>query len=192
MHEFLRGTIYFKEIEYLKDKKYIIYPTTTSSQNSFAHQGEINLIENLCQETQGLGIKLYIKPKPNGSVGDYDEFKKYTHVIIGPYARNVNAIDLLDDNYNIYRYLLLKYSYLMINVGTTFGIEGALLNIPIMQLILDDEMYKGFAQYSKNPHIEKYLHNQNCIQITKLKSEHFSQINQFIDYSKDLKKWLIK
>ena len=49
------------------------------------------------------------KPKPNGPKGDYDIFKqKYSNVVVGTYASNSNSIDMLDEEYHTFRYLLLQ------------------------------------------------------------------------------------
>jgi hypothetical protein len=188
----LRNKKYIDEIERLRGKKYILYPATTSSLNPFAHKGEMQLIDKLCRTAQKCGVELYIKPKPNGACGDYDEFSKFDNVTIGLYATNHDSQDLLELEYNIYRYLLLKQSYLVINVGTTFVLEAALAGVPVMQLILKEDCFDNFSVYSRNSHIEKYLHGDFCVNIDNNSTIDLGNesIDCFRAYSARLKKWV--
>lgn len=188
----LRKEKYKKELSALSGKKYILYPTTTSSLNQFAHKGEMQLIDRLCSASANEGIDIYIKPKPNGVDGDYDIFKKNKNVIIGIYATDSNSMDLLDEEYNIYRYLLLKNAYLVVNVGTTFVLEAALADVPIVQLILREKSFDNFSIYSKNLHIEKYLHGNSCVHIGESDKISFDtqSLSKYYAYSQRLKRWV--
>lgn len=191
----LKNENYIDDLNLVKFANIILYIATTSSVNPSGHKGEMKLIEQLCMATQKLGKKLYIKPKPNGPQGDYDIFrKKYSNVIVGTYATNPNSIDMLDEEYHTFRYLLLYYADFIVNFGTTFVLEASLLDKPILQLNLSKKDYGEFGEYSENLHIKKYLLNEYSV---KIKNE-----NDLIDilqktqevfklYSGKIKKWIL-
>lgn len=183
-----------KDIELVKNKDIIMYITTTSSLNPSQHEGEMKFIDQLCLATKELDKTLYIKPKPNGPRGDYDIFKeKYENVIVGTYATNANNIDMLDEEYHTFRYLLLYYTKLIVNIGTTFVLESSLINKPILQLNLSKKNYGEFGKCSENLHIKKYLINENA-QKVKDKKDIVSILNNeqesFTKYSQNLKEWI--
>ncbi|MBJ2174582.1 hypothetical protein JBL43_10065 [Aureibaculum sp. A20] len=149
-------TEYFKELDKLKNKKIILYPTTTSS-SGIMHEGEMKLIDLLCKVFNGSNFYLYIKPKPNAPSGDYDQFKNYKNVIVGVYSNNSSGSDMLDNNYHIFRYLLLKESYHVINAGTTFALEAALMDKSITQLNMNIGDFLGFDKFCKTYHLNKYI-----------------------------------
>lgn len=190
----LKNESFLEDINFVKKKNIVMYITTTSSINPIQHDGEIKLIEQLCIATEKLGKTLYIKPKPNGPQGDYDIFKyKFENIIVGTYATNLNSVDMLDEEYHTFRYLLLYYSKLIVNFGTTFVLESALMDKPILQLNLSKKYYGKFGEYSNNLHIQKYLLNEysvkikdenDLIEILQIKQE------QFELYSNGLKKWI--
>ncbi|MDY7394205.1 hypothetical protein UMM65_03050 [Aureibaculum sp. 2210JD6-5] len=152
----ITGTDYYNELSTLKDKEIILYPTTTSSAG-IMHQGEMLLIDLLCKAFNDSNYYLYIKPKPNAPKGDYDEFKKYKNVIVGIYSNNSTGSDMLDDNYHIFRYLLLKESNHVINAGTTFALEAALMDKNIVQLDMKIDGFLGFDKFCKTYHLNKYI-----------------------------------
>lgn len=149
---------YLRELHLLKGKDIVMYPTTTSSIGIY-HEGEMDVIDDLCQAIQNTGKTLYIKPKPNGPKGDYDEFCKYENVIVGMYASNPDSRDMLNEEYHSFRYLLLKYSNMVVNVGTTFGLEAAIADKRLLQLDLQTDKYGSFTDFSKTYHLEKYILN---------------------------------
>jgi hypothetical protein len=192
----LKNNDFIQDIQVIKNKEIVTYVTTTSSINKAQHHGEMKLIGQLCQATRKLNKKIYIKPKPNGPKGDYDIFKdKYNHVIVGTYATNPNSIDILDEEYHTFRYLLLYYSDLIINFGTTFVLESSIMDKPIFQLNLSKEYYGDFGKYSNNIHIKKYLLNEYSFEV-KSAEDVVEVINKKYDsfekYSKNLKRWLIE
>ncbi|MBT5492559.1 hypothetical protein HOK00_10180 [bacterium] len=190
----LQNKEFIDDIGKIKNKQMVMYIATTSSINPLQHQGEMQLIEQLCEATKQLGRTLYVKPKPNSPSGDYDIFKeKYENAIVGAYATNSNSIDMLDEEYHTFRYLLLYYSNLIVNFGTTFVLESSLMDKPILQLDLSKEYYGEFGEYSTNLHIQKYLLKEHSFKVTSVhdivkvmttKKESFSA------YSKNLKEWL--
>jgi hypothetical protein len=154
----LSDRTYISDIEFIKRNDVVMYIPTTSSVSMSHHIGELVIIDDLCQALRELGKILYIKPKPNGPRGDYDRFEeRYKHVRVGCYATNHSGIDMLSEEYHTFRFLLLHYSSLIVNFGTTFVLEAALMQKPIFQMTLSGERYGNFARFSLNAHIKKYL-----------------------------------
>ncbi len=185
---------YISDLEILKRYSPVIYICTTSSVNPKFHIGEIKLINQLRNAVRSIGKNLYIKPKPNGVKGDYDIFLDDPNVYIGVYSSDPNSLDMLDEEYQSFRYLLLRNSNIIVNMGTTFVLEAALLDVPILQLGLNALDYGDFGSWSNNPHIKKYLlinhsltFNGNLEDLTK------NIINPAMAkaYSRNLKEWIL-
>lgn len=186
---------YINELKLIKKRNVIVYPTFTSSAGTAkSHHAEMQIIDMICATLEKLNKVLYIKPKPNGPTGDYDVYKnKYKNVIVGVYASDKNWIDMLDDEYHTFRYLMFKYSSLIINLGTTFVLEACLMDKPILQMNFLENENRELAFVSKNKHIKKYLLTNDAYLIKNENS--FENImtlkqNNFLNYSKKLKSWL--
>ena len=187
---------YLRDINIIRKNKTIVYATTTSSLNPEYHEGEVELIKKLCEAFCNTDKLLYIKPKPNGPKGDYDNLKrKYSNVVIGSYSMSPNSADMLNEEYHTFRYLLLYYTNLIINFGTTFVLESSLMNVPILQLQLSENKFGKFGQYANNIHIKKYLLRKeyfklkNTVNINQTVNGEFAQMKT---YSRALKKWLVE
>ena len=184
---------YLKELERIGNDRFILYPTTTSSLNPDMHKGELILINHLIKLSNNLGLKIYIKPKPNGPIGDYDQYQGLKNVIVGIYSTSTNSIDMLKDEYHSFRYLLLNKTEFLINAGTTFGLEAALAKTEILQLKLSKDLFGSFGEINHNPHIQRYLqvknfffYNGNFIDLI-----NFIKKKKYIGYSKRLRYWLL-
>lgn len=191
----LSNRSFLSDLDMVKRLSVVMYIPMTSSLNPTQHVGEMKLIDQLCQATEKLHKVLYIKPKPNGPVGDYDCFaERYSNVIVGTYATNPNSIDMLDEEYHTFRYLLLLNSDLIINYGTTFVLEAALMDKPILQLNLSTEDYGEFGEYSKNLHIKRYLLNENSVEVStvdEIMNILCGSAFKFESFSKEMKKWIL-
>ena len=106
-----------------------------------------------------------------------------------------NSADMLNEEYHTFRYLLLYYTNLIINFGTTFVLESSLMNVPILQLQLSENKFGKFGQYANNIHIQKYLLRKeyfklkNTVNINQTVNGEFAQMKT---YSRALKKWLVE
>ena len=148
---------YKKDLSEIKDDT-IMYVVSTSSRNAKAFDGELKLIRQLITFCNQHQKSLYIKPKPNGKQGEFDEFSSLQNVQIGLYGEGEQSECMLDDNYHKYRLALLKSVNLVINVYTTFALEAALVGVPILQLSLENSTTFGhFAELINNPHIKNYF-----------------------------------
>ena len=191
----LKSPGFSNDIDAIKNKNIIMYICTTSSINPEHHYGEMKLINQICKATKEVNKVLYIKPKPNGPMGDYDIYKeKYDNVIIGTYATDQNGVDMLNEEYHTFRYLLLYYSCLVINFGTTFVLEASIVRKPILQLKLSKEDYGKFGMYSDNLHIKKYLLNKYSFTVrdeSDLTNILRNEKGAFKLYSKSIRKWVL-
>jgi hypothetical protein len=181
---------YQAELQKLDQSKYVLYPTSTSSSNPVMHKGELLLIKHLLENCKADGFKLYIKPKPNGPVGDYDIFKKHISAIIGMYSSKPDNRDMLNDNYHIFRFLLLKRSHLVINAYTTFVLEAALADVPILQLKLLCSKFGKFSDLAKNYHIQNYLYPRKLIHNFEQENLNINNSVGDMRYTNYLKKWI--
>ncbi len=192
LNDGIKNTIYSDELDRIKGLNIVLYPTTTSS-SGIMHKGEMKFIKSLCEIFEQTDYHLYIKPKPNAPKGDYDIFTEYENVIVGAYSNNKNGLDMLDNNYHIFRYLLLCKSNVVINVGTTFALEASLLDKKLVQLRLKSGDYFGFAEFCKTYHLNKYVLSLPGV----INFEDYSKMS-FLDevnncthlFSESLKKWI--
>jgi hypothetical protein len=188
----IKDTVFYDEIKLFENKKIVLYPTTTSS-SGLMHEGEMKLLSELCSFFEGTDYYFYIKPKPNAPKGDYDIFKSYKNVIIGVYSNSNNSSDMLNPQYHKFRYLLLAKSEIVINSGTTFGLEAAIADKKILQLnIIGD--YLGFGKFCKTYHLKKYvLSLTNVFNYRGNKNDFLNEIeNCNYIFSKELKHWITK
>lgn len=182
-----------KMIKYKNEKKIVMYPTTTSS-NGIEHNGEMSLIKDLCDAAQSSDFILYIKPKPNGPVGDYECFKNIENVMVGLYSSNPDARDMLDEEYHTFRYLLLEMCDTVINAGTTFVLEAALMDKKIVQLNLTGKKFGKFTDFINGYHLKNYI---LCNPFTFSYSDNSSLLrkgieNANMDFSSHIKPWITK
>jgi hypothetical protein len=127
----------------------VLYPATfcTSSKGPYFVE-ELLLISIIASFMEKNGIKLLLKPKPNGTIGEFDDIaSRYSCVEIGAYATSARAADyFLDKTYNQIRIDEMDQCDFVLNYGTTFSIDAALHGLPIVQLLVDD--YLNFPNIS--------------------------------------------
>lgn len=154
----------------LSDRKTAIYAAGTSSLSYIneLHRYELKVIEAVCEATLSAGWQLLIKPKPNGRLGDFDQYlSRYSHVRLGTYRDVTSTADYyLDDDYNSLRELELAEGDLVINSVTTFALDAALVGLPCLQLDLRQcPEFGGLAEGQSNHHIAHYLldNSMDCL-----------------------------
>lgn len=139
-----------------------VYAAGTSSHSYInrLHEFELRLLDFVCQATGAAGWRLLIKPKPNGKSGDFDTFiQRYPHVAVGLY-RDTDAPNeyYLDESYNRRRVAEMQGGALLLNALTTFGLDAALMGMPVLQLDCRGcPGLKAVAEGQTNHHIERYL-----------------------------------
>lgn len=144
--------------------QFMVYAMGSFSNYPELFSGEEKLIWELIKIAEEINIPLYIKPRPDSGPATFESFKKNKMVIIGPTKTAAGEHKVLpdlviDQDYNIYRFLLLQRARLLINVGTTLIFEGALVGTPILQMDLSSSLpeMKGFIEWTDNPHLKKYI-----------------------------------
>jgi hypothetical protein len=153
----IRNPEYRRHLEELPREPFLTYVATTQKSNRAGYEGEMHLMRQLAAWAEAKGVFLYVKPKPNGCKGEYDGLVRPGRVAAGIYGDSESS-QMLDPDYHLYRYCLLKMSSLVVNVGTTFALEAALAGTPIVQLrIGGDYPFPYFRDLCANPHIQKYL-----------------------------------
>jgi hypothetical protein len=155
---------YRNDLLTIMNKNVILFPVGLTSNDGYKRfLGEIKLIKSLAKMILNTDFIIFVKPKPTGPVGDYDILLNETNIIVGEYSPSANKLDMLKNEYHSYRYLLLKNSTILISLGTTFGLDAAMANIPILHLNLEFEEFKEFAIATKNPHVVKYLSSKDYV-----------------------------
>jgi len=127
---------------------------------------ELRLIEEICKVTQDSGKKLLIKPKPNGTFGELDQFLKFPHIEIGKYQHNRGGANYhLSDKYNNNRLSELQTCDIVINLGTTFALDAAAFGLPVVQLKIDcQQHYPCLSALTTFPHLARHFYSKpECI-----------------------------
>ncbi|MBX4893855.1 hypothetical protein [Rhizobium bangladeshense] len=139
----------------------VLYPASFSKRSDpIFFAAELRLLKVICEATRKLGIKLIVKPKPNGIRGEFDDlFDQGTHVSIAPYKDNDGSTGyFLDEQYNAERLELLSRCFAVINLGTTFAIDAAAARIPIIQLRLNDPAkFPEVTQANRWVHLDRHF-----------------------------------
>ena len=123
---------------------------------------EKRLIRDLSKATELAGWDLLIKPRPNGEFGEFDDvLKEFPNTRIGSMQSqevDVPANYFLDDGYNATRFAEVSGAEFIINAFTTFGLDAAAANLPVLQIDIRDAIGYGASNfYYENDHIKKYL-----------------------------------
>ena len=193
--ESITNNCYLKDLKNIMNKNVILYPVShTSIDNKNIHLDQLKFIKSLIPLLTDNNYILFIKPKPTGPVGDYDCLLNEKNIIVGEYSPDTDKADMLIDEFQAYRYLLLKHSKLVINVSTTFGLDAAMADVPVMQLNISEKDFGSFAKLKENPHIEKYLLNSNLISNYSVQEKitiSDEVILKSMKYSQSLKKWCL-
>mgnify|MGYP001204806690 CR=1 FL=1 len=202
---------YAKNIEVVKEvssdligeRKFCVYCVTATRRFSFPIIIELEkkLIRDLSKATELAGWDLLIKPRPNGEVGEFDDvLEEFPNTRIGTITSqdvDVPANYFLDDNYNATRFAEVSGAEFIINAFTTFGLDAAAANLPVLQIDIRGAIgYSDSNFYYENDHIKKYLLTDNYV--LKLTGDfvdgfmhYLSNPNDFpVKYSKALKRWL--
>lgn len=125
------------------------------------------IVEKIANACDKAGWNLLIKLRPNGRKDEFDFLqKKYNNIEISSIeSMNSNPADyFLSDDYNIQRFKFLENTSFIINCFTTFGLDCAFANIPVLQLdVRGDKLLKDSNLFYNNHHIKKYLLNDPSV-----------------------------
>lgn len=123
---------------------------------------ERKLIIDLARAAQAVGWELFIKPRPNGEDGEFDDLlKDFENVRVGSIAvQNADqaANYFLSDAYNRLRFSEIAGASYVVNAFTTFGLDAATAGIPVVQIDLQSaDGYADSRMIYGNYHIKTYL-----------------------------------
>lgn len=160
------------------------------------------IVKKIADACNSTGWNLLIKLRPNGRKDEFDYLiKKYDNVKISS-VESINsnpANYFLSDNYNKQRFKFIENASFIINCFTTFGLDCAFANIPVLQMdVRGDKLLKDSNLFYNNHHIKKYLLNDpNVLKVKNgdnlentLKNYLKSDLDLHTIYSKNLLSWL--
>ena len=186
-------------VNMLLKHEWVTYVCSSSSSNWRVFPEELRIMKAIAEWGDTNGHRIYFKPKPNSKKGDLDFLKAYSCASIGLDGTG-SGEQMLDDQYHIYRFLLLKKSKLVINFATTFGLESAIVGCPILQVVPSEfHKFKEFYGLSNNPHLRKYFYSSpNCFEYTEASLDIPKFLNSIFKrnddrpqkYSQSLQKWI--
>lgn len=183
----------------------IMYPVASTKKFSIKILVDIEtkIIEELIRATRELGWELFIKPRPNGLDGEFDFVKKFSHVTVGGVSHGdiLNPADYYyseEDNFK--RFQPLEDIDFVFNAFTTFGLDAAVAQIPVLQLDLQQTIgFENSHMVYNNYHIKNYLINTSTLirpinetLYTSLISNKRRIENIALSYTNELNCWLYK
>jgi hypothetical protein len=186
---------FYSDLAHLPQEGYFVYPLCTSS-NYFAFSGEYKFIKDLASLLADTGLTLYLRPYPLAPKEDRKQLEKIPNVIVGLGTKTTAGGDVLNENAQNHKYLLIKNAHQVINVGTTFAIDAALCGTDVLQLRLDNpdlkNRYGDFFQYSQGLHIIQYFWTSNSISFHPEIKDLFTVENNETAhrFSKEMAKWV--
>lgn len=186
----LKNQSLIDDLQIFENEKVAVYPMCTSS-TYFAFNGEIKFIKDLSVAVKIAGYVLYVRPYPLAPVEDCKVIQSIENVVVGFSDASTNGTDVLNQDLQIHKYLLLRKATLIINTGTTFVFDAALVGAPIIQLGIYTDKYSDFSNFSKGLHIQRYLLNNNLF---KSFEGNIHELAKFIEedmaFSTLIRKWL--
>lgn len=195
IYKYITKENYLSDLRKTKKKNIILYPPSYSSiDDKQIHLDEIKFIKALVASLDDDNYIFFIKPKPSGPRGEYDCFCGEKSVIVGEYTPSADKKDFLDNEYHAYRYLLLRNSKLVINAGTTFGLDAAMAGIPVLHLNITEKNFGSYARTKKYHHVKKYLIGNDLVSnFTGMQKTIFCNdtFSKSFKYSQMLKQWCL-
>lgn len=174
------------DLKNLENIDYAIYPMFTSSKY-FAFEDEVVFVSDLAKKMSADNIKLYIRPYPLAPIEDVEKLKKIFNVIVGCGNILENGFEVFDKSHMLHKYLLIKKAKYVINLGTTFVFDAAIVksNCKIIQLKIESDSYGNLGTYAHGVHMKNYLHNG-----LEMNFNEFALKDANFDYKKYLLEWL--
>jgi hypothetical protein len=175
-----------KDIEFVKNNDVAIYPICCSS-SYFSFSEELRFVKDLALKLDKENIKLYVRPYPLAPYNDVAALKEIENVKVGIGNKLIDGLEVFDISHMLHKYLIIKHAKYVINLGTTFVFDAALVHskCKIIQLKIDMKTYGDLGAYTSGTHVTNYLHvssTQDFINFNPLKGD-----NSFKKY---LKNWL--
>lgn len=183
-----------KDIDFIKKNKTVIYPVCMPL-NRIKDGGEIKFIKYLSEVLSNLNIQLYIRPYPLAPLSDIEFLSKIENCKIGYYSNDSSAMHLLSEQDLDHKYLIFKYAYLVVNIGTTFVFDASYANTNILQIqIMTDKFGKMLREISNYGHISAYLNASiHSLKLSVDNEQYLIDriVSPDMTHSLYLKKWLL-
>lgn len=194
---------YNKAPEELKKLSRVLYPLTFCSESSAAmFEEEKVLIRMLAASLSSKGIELYVKPKPNSHLGELDELEQaHSNVVIGKYNQSSQDTYTLTEQYNSTRVDEIRQSEVVVNLGTTFGLDASALGQAVIQLKVNDVVeFRELSKLADYEHLrmvfyknERLLYEVDSTESIGALVSEIESVRNFkgIEYSEYLNDWLM-
>ncbi|QNM85772.1 hypothetical protein H9W90_01230 [Polaribacter pectinis] len=158
-----------EDILFLKNNDVAIYPMCTSS-SYFAFSEELRFVKDLALKLQREDVQLYIRPYPLAPYKDVLALQEIQNVKVGVGNKITDGLEVFSKAHMLHKYLIIKYAKYVINLGTTFVFDAALVEsaCKIIQIKIDMNTYGDLGKYSRGVHITKYLHTKDAFEFKSL------------------------
>jgi hypothetical protein len=178
----------FEDIEFIKNNDVAIYPMCTSS-SYFAFSEELRFVRDLALKLNEENIRLYIRPYPLAPYKDVLALKEIENVKVGIGNKITDGLEVFNEGHMLHKYLIIKHAKYIMNLGTTFVFDAALVDSKciVIQLKINMNAYGNLGSYSRGVHITKYLHTENSYNFDDLE---INKVNNL--YKEHLINWLKK
>jgi len=155
----LEASVKKSKIQFWENRR-ILYPATFSSYShpSFFRE-ELRLLDLLCSAAASNNVRIYIKPKPNGPLGDFECLKgRQKNIEVGDDGGATGPTSyFLDEIYNKKRLTLMRKCDAVVNLGTTFGLDAAAFGLPVFQLFIKDQFMYPYLTSAYLPYHLQHL-----------------------------------
>lgn len=153
-----------EDIAFIENNDAAIYPMCTSS-SYFAFSEELRFVNDLALKLNKENIRLYVRPYPLAPYKDVLALKEIENVKVGIGNKITDGLEVFNEAHMLHKYLIIKHAKYVLNLGTTFVFDAALVDskCKIIQLKIDLNSYGDFGRYSRGVHITKYLHTNDAV-----------------------------
>lgn len=158
-----------EDVLFIKNNDVAIYPMCTSS-SYFAFSEELCFVRDLAVKLNREDVQLYIRPYPLAPYKDVLALQEIQNVKVGIGNEIADGLEVFSKAHMLHKYLINKYAKYVINLGTTFVFDAALVNskCKIIQIKIDTNTYGDLGKYSRGVHITKYLHTKDAYEFKDL------------------------
>ncbi len=145
----------------------ILYPATYSSFSATGlFEEELILIGALCRTAARAGLKIHLKPKPNGRRGEFVHLvDEHSNLEVGEDGGVTGPTDYFPtEDYNNRRLALLERCDAVFNLATTFALDSAAFGLPVFQIEVDAP--KVFPRITENftfQHLTYFTGNRDLV-----------------------------
>ena len=152
------------DLDRIDGEQIVLYPMCTSS-NYFGFAGELAFVAELCRIIRDTPFRLYIRPYPLAPDTDRQQLQQLDdQVIVGASYRGTDGAEVLHDELQLHKYLVIRQAARVINTGTTFVFDAALCERPIVQVFFDPASTTDFHRtINEQEHLKRYLQNEHAV-----------------------------